>query len=147
MPAGRHDLVGANAPGELLVDALALVEHRHSSPRSSSVARRYRSLVNAGISGSAPGAWERFSRAMRINESYSGTASSGGADGEEQRQRVEGQFLDLDVVALEQQLLQVVDGIAAARDVDRHLGGVEPDASCAPRPQQIVELQDAEHAR
>src|SRR5436190_20559481 len=74
-----------------------------------------------------------------------GALRAGGADRQEQRERVEGRFLDLDVVALEEVLLQVLDRIAAAGDVDRHLGRIEADAVVPDlRGQEVVELQNAE---
>ena len=57
-------------------------------------------------------------------------------------------FLDLDVVALEQLPLQLVDGVAAVGDVHGHLGRIELDVVVAHFVgQQIVELEHAEHRR
>jgi len=68
-----------------------------------------------------------------------------GADGEKERQRVEGRLLDLEVVALEELLLQVLGGVAAARDVDRHLGGIEADAVASHLGgKQVLELEHPE---
>ena len=101
----RRDLVRADPAVQLVVYPLLLVQQRHQL--AAAVERVARQVSQAGKARNlgnliqAPGrtalprdAHQRIVQARHL--------AAGGADREKQRQRVEGRFLDLDVVALEQ---------------------------------------------
>ena len=151
--AGRvgNDLVGADAPGKPAIHPLALVEHRQEL--AAAVVRVARQESQLGEGRDLRRLHQPPRRAVLARDAHQRVVEAryfraGRTDGQEQGQRVEGRFLGLDVVALEQHFLQVVDRVAAAGNVDRHLGRIEADAVVLHLLRhQVLELEDAEHFR